>query len=64
MPIINVSLYPGRTPQKKAQIAAELTRVMHEVDGVNPQAITVIFSEVAPSDWFVAGASMAGPSTT
>ncbi|MDW6023332.1 4-oxalocrotonate tautomerase family protein [Mesorhizobium sp. BAC0120] len=62
MPIVRVELFPGRAPDIKAAIAKEITQVLQTVAGVPPQDTTVMFIEVAPSDWAVAGKPFApGP---
>ena len=55
MPIIRVELFPGRSHQTKMAIAEEFTRILEEQAGIAPSATTVMFVEVAPSDWVVAG---------
>lgn len=55
MPLIQISLFPGRSAAQKAEMAQEITRVPDSVAGIPPAATTAIFAEVAPSDWLVAG---------
>ncbi len=43
------------------EIASEITRVLEEKAGIAPSATTVMFVEVAPSDWVVAGRPYATP---
>lgn len=62
MPIVRIELFPGRTAQTKASLAREITKVFQDVAGVPGTAITVMFFEVAPSDWVVAGEPHANPS--
>lgn len=64
MPLVQISLFPGRSAEKKQEIAAEVTRVLHSVGGISPEATTVIFTEVAPSDWIVAGKPLGGPAAS
>jgi 4-oxalocrotonate tautomerase len=59
MPIVRVELFPGRTSKTKAAIAKEITTVLQAVAGVPPSDTTVMFVEVAPSDWVVAGEPLA-----
>lgn len=61
MPLIRIELFPGRTPEKKAEIAAGITRLLEETAGISPAATTVIFQETAPQDWFLAGKPYATP---
>lgn len=61
MPIIRIELFPGRDHDTKMAIATGITRVLEEKAGISPTATTVIFSEVAPCDWVVAGKPYATP---
>ncbi|HHW33232.1 MAG TPA: 4-oxalocrotonate tautomerase family protein [Paracoccus solventivorans] len=55
MPLVRIELFPGRSHAQKMEIAEAITRVLEETAGISPTATTVMFSEVAPSDWVVAG---------
>ena len=55
MPIIRVELFPGRSHDAKMELAEGITRLFEEKAGIAPAATTVIFTEVSPSDWVVAG---------
>ncbi|SFV26965.1 tautomerase family protein [Hyphomicrobium facile] len=55
MPIITVEIFPGRTNDQKRRIAKRLTDSMVEICGAKPQAVHVLFTEVDPTDWAVAG---------
>lgn len=61
MPIVRVELFPGRSRETKASIASEFTRVLQEVAGIPPGDTTVMFVEVEPSDWIVAGKPLTRP---
>lgn len=63
MPIVRVELFPGRSHEMKMELAEGITRLFEEKAGISPQATTVIFSEVAPSDWVVGGKPYATPGT-
>ncbi|WP_234854374.1 tautomerase family protein [Paracoccus everestensis] len=61
MPIVRIELFPGRSPDMKADIAAGITRMLTEMAGIPAEATTVIFQETPPQDWFNAGRSYAAP---
>ncbi|WP_085026398.1 tautomerase family protein [Ensifer aridi] len=61
MPLIRVELFPGRSAELKAEIAREFTDVLERVAGIKPEATTVMFTEVAPHDWVVAGKPYGAP---
>ena len=54
MPLVQISLFPGRSAEAKAEMARGITRVLETVGGIRPADTTVIFTEVAPCDWLVA----------
>ncbi len=62
MPIVKIELFPGRDNEKKAELAREITATLERVAGISPAATTVMFTEVKPEEWFVAGQSLATPS--
>ncbi|APG90063.1 tautomerase family protein [Sinorhizobium americanum] len=55
MPIVRIELFPGRSAETKAEIGLEITKVLEAVAGIKPTATTVIFTEISPLDWLVAG---------
>lgn len=59
MPLIRIDLFPGRDHDAKMLIATEITRVLEEKAGIPPTSTTIIFNEVSPSDWVVAGVPLA-----
>ncbi|MBK5568997.1 4-oxalocrotonate tautomerase family protein [Ensifer sp. 2YAB10] len=61
MPIVRIELFPGRSHDLKMEIATAITQMLEEKAGVHPNGTTVIFSEIAPSDWVVAGKPYAVP---
>lgn len=61
MPIVRIELFPGRSHDVKMEIATAITQALEEKAGIQPSATTVIFSEIAPSDWVVGGKPYATP---
>lgn len=59
MPIVKIELFPGRDQSLKAEIALRITQVLEEISNIPPTDTTVMFQEVSPHDWFVAGHSFA-----
>ena len=58
MPLIRVSMFPGREPATKAELVRRLTETYLEVcgrPGQSAQGVWVIIDEVAPGDWGVGG---------
>ncbi|AYG57531.1 tautomerase family protein [Rhizobium jaguaris] len=63
MPLIRVELFPGRSPELKAEIAQAFTETLDKLAGIKPEATTVMFAEVQPHDWVVAGKPYGTPVT-
>ena len=55
MPIIQINLLQGRSTDVKRKYAAELTKLTCEHLAVPPEAVRVIFSEMADDNFAVAG---------
>lgn len=59
MPIVRIELFPGRTAEVKQALVDRITAAFTEVCGTSPEAVDVIFTEVAREDWFAGGQSHA-----
>jgi 4-oxalocrotonate tautomerase len=55
MPIIKVEMFPGRTTDQKRRLAKAFTDTFVEICGGRAQAVHIVFDDVSPSDWAVAG---------
>lgn len=55
MPILDVSLLEGRSPEVKRRLIEELTDTVVRVLDAQPSTVRVILREVPPSHWGVAG---------
>ena len=51
MPLIQISLAEGRTPEQLRQLVAEVTEVAIRVANAPKEAVSVIITEVAPTMW-------------
>jgi 4-oxalocrotonate tautomerase len=56
MPLIQVQMFAGRTPQQKRDLVRALTDAFVETAGSTPESIDVILTDVEPSDWAQGGA--------
>lgn len=59
MPIIEVTMVEGRTPEKKEALICALTDAAEQSIGAPRQSIRVILREVPPEHFAVAGQSFA-----
>lgn len=55
MPIIDVSLSPGRTEDQLRDLARQLTEATVSALGVEPQRVRVLLREVPDTHWATGG---------
>ena len=51
MPHVIVKMYPGRSEQQKARLAAAITKDVMAITDVGDEAVSVAIEEVNPGDW-------------
>ena len=59
MPFLTVKMTPGASTEQKAKLIKELTQVMIDVLGKDPQATRVLIQEIPTENWGVAGETLA-----
>ena len=55
MPYVNVKLAGNITEEQKEEIAAQITRTLHEVAGKPPSVTYIVIEEVDRGNWAVGG---------
>ena len=55
MPVIQVQMFAGRTPQQKRDLVRALTDAFVETAGSTHDEVDVILTDVEQSDWSNAG---------
>lgn len=55
MPFVNIRIYEGHPKERKDEIARRVTEVISDVCRLPREAVWVVFEDVAPPDWYVAG---------
>ena len=55
MPLITISMYPGRTLQQKDDFAKIITKSAVEILKTKEQDVIVVFKENPKGNWFLAG---------
>ena len=58
MPLITVSMYPGRTQEQKAQYAKAITKSAVEILKTKPSHVIVVFEDNPKENWFLSGKSL------
>ncbi len=56
MPFVRVTLYEGRSTEKKRRIAEAITEALVTIGGTTREACQVVFEDVAKEDWVTGGA--------
>jgi len=55
MPLITVSMNPGRTQQQKDDLANTITKTEVEILKTKEKDVIVVFNENPKGNWFLAG---------
>jgi 4-oxalocrotonate tautomerase len=59
MPLIQVSLAKGRSPEQLQALGEALTAAVEESIGAPRESIRVVLTECEPQHWFVGGETLA-----
>ena len=51
MPLVEITLWPGRTPEVKERIIREVTEALSRSSGAPPEAIEIIIRDIPKTDW-------------
>jgi phenylpyruvate tautomerase PptA (4-oxalocrotonate tautomerase family) len=51
MPLVEITLYRGRTPEQKVAIAEAVSRALIDEGGAAPDSVHVIFRACERHDW-------------
>ena len=51
MPLIQVQMFSGRTPEQKRNLVRALTDAFVQTVGSTPDAVDVILTDIEKSDW-------------
>lgn len=63
MPIVKIEMLAGRQDEKKHQLAREITAAFARILGSAPKDVTIVFTDVATSDWVIAGEPLSALAT-
>lgn len=58
MPLVQISLTRGRTPEQLKALGEAVTAAVHESIGAPAGTVRVIVQECEPDLWFIGGESM------
>jgi 4-oxalocrotonate tautomerase len=55
MPLISVSLYPGRTKEQKQEFAKAITEAAMQILKAKSEHIIIVYDEKSKEDWYISG---------
>ncbi|MEM2317213.1 MAG: 2-hydroxymuconate tautomerase, partial [Candidatus Nitrosocaldus sp.] len=55
MPLVTISLWPGRTQQQKEELAKAITDAIVKVLGSKKEHVIIVFQDTPKENWYVAG---------
>jgi 4-oxalocrotonate tautomerase len=58
LPLITVSLYPGRSEEQKRLFAEKITNLSAEIIKTKPEHVIVVFDENPKENWYLAGKNL------
>ena len=58
MPLITVSMYPGRSEEQKRLFAEKITNLAVEILKTKPEHVIVVFDENSQENWYLAGKNL------
>jgi 4-oxalocrotonate tautomerase len=61
MPIIRIEMFEGRSVEQKRACAAAVTQAFVDTCGGTPASVTIVFADVAKSDWASSGRLASDP---
>ena len=59
MPLVQITLARGRTPEQLAALGEAVTAAVHDAVGAPRENVRVVVTECEPDLWFVGGESLA-----
>jgi 4-oxalocrotonate tautomerase len=55
MPLISISLYPGRTKEQKEEFAKAITKAATEILKAKAEHTIIVYDEKSKEDWYISG---------
>lgn len=55
MPLISVSMYPGRTREQKEEFAKAITNAAVQILKTKAEHVIVVYEENPQENWFISG---------
>jgi 4-oxalocrotonate tautomerase len=58
MPLISVSMYPGRTKEQKEEFAKAMTNAAVQILKTKSEHVIIVYDEKPKEHWFISGESL------
>ncbi len=58
MPLITISLWPGRTAEQKEELAREITNAVTKVLGAKREHVIIVYQDTPRENWYIAGSRL------
>ncbi|MCX7923615.1 MAG: tautomerase family protein [Clostridia bacterium] len=55
MPIVSITMWSGRSPEQKKQLAEAITNEMIKIIGLRRESIQIIFNDIEKQNWAIGG---------
>jgi 4-oxalocrotonate tautomerase len=55
IPIVNVSMYSGRTQREKDRLAETITEDVAKILNIDKKEVIIVFQEASHGNWYVSG---------
>jgi 4-oxalocrotonate tautomerase len=55
MPIVNISMYSGRTQREKDRLAETITEDVAKILNIDKKEVIIVFQEASHGNWYVSG---------
>ncbi|MEM3003479.1 MAG: 4-oxalocrotonate tautomerase family protein [Candidatus Nitrosocaldaceae archaeon] len=55
MPLITISLWPGRTQEQKEALAKAITDAVNKVLGAKREHVIIVYQDTPRENWYIAG---------
>jgi 4-oxalocrotonate tautomerase len=55
MPLVQISMYPGRTKEQKEEFAKAITDAAVQILKTKPEHVIVVFEESPKENWYMSG---------
>lgn len=63
MPVVQINMLAGRSPEVRQQLAARVTEAICSTLQAPPETVRVLITEISPENWSIGGVSKSSTGT-